>query len=168
MILGIDASNLRAGGGVTHLVEFLRAADPQVHGFERVIVWGCAATLSKIEEQYWLCKVHDPLLDRGLPYRVFWQHFRLKKLAKHVGCDVLFVPGGSDASGFKPMVTMSRSLLPFEWREMRRYGLSWLSLKLALLRFTQSTTFRKANAVIFLTQYARDTVLQTIGTLPDS
>jgi glycosyltransferase involved in cell wall biosynthesis len=166
MILGIDASNLRAGGSVTHLVNFLRAADPQVHGFERVIVWGCAATLSKIEEQYWLCKVHDPLLDRSLPYRVFWQRFRLKKLAKHAECDVLFVPGGSDASGFKPMVTMSRNLLPFEWREMRRYGLSRLSLKLALLRFTQSMTFRKANAVIFLTQYARDTVLQIIGTLP--
>lgn len=40
MILGIDASNIRAGGGVTHLVELLRAANPSVHGFEKVIVWG--------------------------------------------------------------------------------------------------------------------------------
>ena len=69
MILGIDASNLRAGGGVTHLVELLRAADPQVHGFERAIVWGGAATLSKIEDRDWLGKVHDTDLDRGLPYR---------------------------------------------------------------------------------------------------
>jgi glycosyltransferase involved in cell wall biosynthesis len=166
MILGIDASNLRAGGGVTHLVEFLRAAEPHVHCFERVIVWGCTATLLKIEEQYWLCKVQDALLDRGLLYRVFWQRFRLKKLAKDAGCDVLFVPGGSDASGFKPMATMSRNLLPFELREMRRYGLSSLRLKLALLRITQSMTFRKADAVIFLTHYARETVQRITGPLP--
>lgn len=166
MILGIDASNLRTGGGITHLVELLRAADPHVQGFERVIVWGCAATLAKIEAQHWLCKVHDPLLDRGLPFRVFWQRYMLKKLAEHSGCDILFAPGGSDASGFKPMVTMSRNLLPFEWRELRRYGLSWLGLKFALLRFTQCMTFQKANAVIFLTKYARDKVLQITGTLP--
>ncbi|MHB1055031.1 MAG: glycosyltransferase, partial [Thermoleophilia bacterium] len=166
MILGIDASNIRAGGGVTHLVELLRAAAPGAHGFEQVVVWGGAATLSKIEKRDWLRKEHDPLLDRALPYRVFWQRFKLAKLAKVAGCDVLFVPGGSDASGFRPMVTMGRNLLPFEWRELRRYGLSWSSLKLALLRFTQSRTFHKADAVIFLTQYARDAVLRITGTLP--
>lgn|SRR3990167_8202765 len=163
MRIGIDASNLRAGGGVTHLVELLRAADPPAHGFEQAIVWGGAATLSKIEDRDWLCKVHDPLLDRGLPYRVFWQRFRLKKLTRQAGCDVLFVPGGSDASGFKPMVTMSRNLLPFEWRETRRYGWSLITLKLLLLRLTQSRTFRKADGVIYLTQYARNAVLKVIG-----
>ena len=29
--VGIDASNLRLGGGITHLVELLRAADPAAH-----------------------------------------------------------------------------------------------------------------------------------------
>ena len=48
MILGIDAGNIRAGGGVTHLVELLRAARPQAHGFERVIVWSSAATLAQL------------------------------------------------------------------------------------------------------------------------
>jgi glycosyltransferase involved in cell wall biosynthesis len=166
MILGIDASNLRTGGGITHLVELLRAANPQAHAFGQVIVWSSAATLNKIEERNWLRKEHDSLLDRALPFRVYWQRFKLAKLAKAAGCDVLFVPGGSDASGFRPMITMSRNLLPFEWREMLRYGLSWLCLKFALLRFTQSRTFRKADGVIFLTQYARDAVLRVIGTLP--
>lgn len=40
MRLGIDASNIRTGGGVTHLIELLRAAKPQEHGFDEVIVWG--------------------------------------------------------------------------------------------------------------------------------
>ena len=32
MRLGIDATNIRSGGGVTHRVELLRATDPSAHG----------------------------------------------------------------------------------------------------------------------------------------
>jgi len=44
MHLSIDASNIRPGGGVTHLVELLRAADRLAYGFSQVIVWGGQAT----------------------------------------------------------------------------------------------------------------------------
>lgn len=163
MILGIDASNIRSGGGVTHLVELLRAATPSNHGFARVIVWSGSATLAVIEERDWLLKVHDPLLDRGFPYWVFWQRFRLKDLAQRASCDVLFVPGGTNANSFKPMVAMSQNLLPFEWREMLRYGWSFYTLKFLLLRWSQSHSFRKADGVIFLTEYARNVVSNVIG-----
>jgi len=165
MIVGINASNIRTGGGVTHLCELLRSAHPNTHGFDRVIVWSGRDTLKNIYDQNWLCKVHEPLLDRGLIYRLFWQYFRLKKLAQRGGCNILFVPGGSDASGFKPMVTMSQNMLPFEWHEMRRFGWSLYTLKFLFLRLSQSHSFRNANGVIFLTKYARNTVLKVSGTL---
>lgn len=160
--VGIDASNLRVGGGVTHLVELLRAAVPKVYGFDQVIVWGGAATLNRIEDRDWLRKEHDPLLDRALHFRVYWQRFKLAKLARAAGCDVLFVPGGSDASGFKPMVAMSRNMLPFEWRELVRYGWSWMALKMLLLRWRQSRTFRRANGLVFLTEYAKNGVMRVL------
>lgn len=162
-ILGIDASNVRGGGGITHLVELLRAADPQRHGFGQVIVWAGSSTLAAIDGRPWLRKQDDPLLDRSLPVREYWKRFKLPKLAVAANCNVLFVPGGSDASGFRPMVTMSRNLLPFEWPEMRRYGLSWPTLKNALLHFTQSRTFRSADGLIFLTNYAQDIVMKSAG-----
>jgi hypothetical protein len=37
MILGIDVSKIRGGGGVTHLVGLLRAAQPTDRGFAKVI-----------------------------------------------------------------------------------------------------------------------------------
>ena len=37
MHIGIDASNIRAGGGLHHLLEILRAAQPEQHGIKRVI-----------------------------------------------------------------------------------------------------------------------------------
>lgn len=166
MRIGIDVSNLRAGGGITHLVEILRAADPHVNGFQEIVVWGGTKTLEAIEDKNWLHKVHDPLLDRALIYRVFWQRFRLKKLAHLAGCDVLFVPGGSDVSGFRPLVTMSRNLLPFERREIRRYGFTLKALKFLLLRYTQIHTYIKSDGLIFLTQYARDTVMKVMPRRP--
>lgn len=162
MRLCIDASNLRAGGGVTHLVELLRAANPIEHGFSRVIVWSGQATLSRMEDRSWLVKSRQPLLDKSLPHRTFWQLFRLSMLAREAICNVLFVPGGSYAGDFRPTVTMSRNLLPFEWRELRRYGLSSITLKMMLLRWTQSRSFRRAQGVIFLTQYAQNAVMQVV------
>lgn len=160
MILGVDASNIRAGGGVTHLLELLRAADPIVHGFSQIIVWSGKATLSRIEDRPWLLKRYQPLLDKGLPYRTFWQRFRLSKEARGAGCDVLFVPGGSFSGNFEPIVTMSQNLLPFELLESRRYGWSWITLRMLLLRWTQTSTFRRAEGVIFLTRYAHDAVMR--------
>jgi glycosyltransferase involved in cell wall biosynthesis len=162
MILGIDASNIRVGGGVTHLVELLRVAEPIVHSFSQVIVWGGQRTLSRIEDRPWLLKSHQTLLNKSLLYRIFWQRFRLDGLVRQAGCDLLFVPGGSYAGDFRPMATMSRNLLPFEWQELRRWGWSLFVLKWTLLRRTQSRTFRRAAGLIFLTRYARDVVMREI------
>jgi glycosyltransferase involved in cell wall biosynthesis len=167
MRLGIDASNLRDGGGITHLAEMLRAARPQAHGFSQIIIWGSRQTLARIEERPWLVKSPQRMLERRLPYRVFWQRFRLAGLARAAGCEILFAPGGSIGGDFHPVVTMSRNLIPFEWRELRRYGFSWLALRALLLRMTQARAFRHADGVIFLTHYAREVVTRTVRVARD-
>jgi len=60
---------------------------------------------------------------------------------------------------------MSQNLLPFEWSEINRYGLSLISLKLLMLRWSQTRSFKRANGVIFLTKYAKDVVLGITGEL---
>ena len=157
MIVGIDGSNLRTGGGTTHLRNLLACAEPGRHGIERVIVWTSQATLGLLPALDWLEPVHEPWLDRSLPWRLLWQWFRLPSLARE-HCDVLFSPGGNSPSGFAPLVTMSRNMLPFEYHELFRYGLSRTTLRLLLLRFGQSRTFRRADGLIFLTDYAREAV----------
>ena len=164
-ILGIDATNLRAGGGVTHLTELLRAAKPAKHCFDHIVVWGGMQTLKALETQPWLSKRNPSALEKGLLHRTLWQRYRLSQAARDEGCDVLFVPGGSYAGDFHPVVTMSQNLLPFEMHELRRYGWTLLTLKLLLLRLIQSRSFRKADGVIFLTEYARDVVLRVTGKL---
>jgi glycosyltransferase involved in cell wall biosynthesis len=163
--LGIDASNIRAGGGVTHLAELLRAAKPAEHGFDEVIVWSNSGTLAKLDDRPWLHKAHDPLLEGSLHQRVFWQWRRLTNHARAAHCDLLFLPGGSDVSGFSPAVSMSQNLIPFDARTIRQYGVSLLTLKWLLLRSSQGRAFRRAAGVVFLTEFARDAVLQVTGPL---
>jgi hypothetical protein len=151
------------GGGVTHLVELLRAAQPAEHGIDHIVVWGGTSTLTALEDRPWLVKRNPPALDKGLLQRTFWQRFCLSHAARDEGCDVLFVPGGSYAGNFHPVVTMSRNLLPFEMRELALYGWTLFTLKLLLLRFTQSRSFQKADGLIFLTEYARNVVMKVTG-----
>jgi glycosyltransferase involved in cell wall biosynthesis len=165
MRLGVDASNLRLGGGITHLIELLRAAQPPKFGFSEVIVWGREAVLERLEDRPWLVKSAQRVLEHGLLQQSWWQSFRLSELARAADCALLFVPGGSYVGSFRPVVTMSRNMLPFEWRETRRYGFSRHTLKWIVLRLVQSRSFRKADGIIFLTQYAQRAVLRVVGRL---
>ena len=132
--IGIDASNLRGGGGLTHLVELLHIANPLKHGFTRIIVWGEGETLSILEDKPWLIKHEISGFYNGFMQRTIFQCFYLTKAAQNAGCGVIFVPGGSYVGSFNRVVTMSQNLLPFQMTELRRYGLTLFTLKLRLLR----------------------------------
>jgi len=165
MKLGIDASNLLYGGGVTHLEELLGAADPERHGFSDVVVWGRAATLDRLPERPWLRLRREPELERNLVRRLLWRTQRLDKLVREADCDLLLIPGGSYLGAFRPFVTMCRNLVPFDDEAVRTYGISWMRLKFRILRVVQGATFRSASGVIFLTASARDWVTRVTGKL---
>ena len=119
----------------------------------------------KIPDRDWLKKINPYALDKGLLFRSFWQRFILSAAARHEHCDVIFVPGGSFIGSFQPIVTMSQNLLPFEQSEFRRYGLSFMRLKLKVLKYIQSRSFKYANGIIFLTEYAKNLVVSIVSPL---
>ena len=165
MIVGIDASNLQGGGGLTHLVEILSNLNIHKHNVSKVIIWGGEQTLSQIYNYPWLKKIIPKELNRGLFSRLIWQKFGLSNSAIDNNCDLIFVPGGTVFCNFKPIVTMSQNMLPFEWYEARRYGISWITLRLILLRWLQSKSFRSADGLIFLTNYAKEQVVKVVGNI---
>jgi glycosyltransferase involved in cell wall biosynthesis len=165
MQLGIDASNLRSGGSITHLTELLKIAQPEEHGISRIFVWGGRDTLSHLPKRTWLESIHEAMLDGPLPMRVLWQQTKLSRLAKKAPCDLLFVPGGTYLGDFRPFVTMSRNLLPFAFSQVRQYGASAMLFKFLLLRFSQTRTIRSADGTIFLDDYARSQVIREVEKL---
>lgn len=166
MILGIDAANIRSGGSLVHLVELLRAADPAAHGIERVVVWGSAKTLGAIDDRSWLTKVAPPLLQGGALQRAWWQATSLTAAARAEGCGSLLILGGYYLGGFRPFVVVHHTPLPWDLREVRRYGWSSVGLRQYLLRILQARTFRRANGLIALTRTSLDQVRGILGPTP--
>jgi glycosyltransferase involved in cell wall biosynthesis len=168
--IGIDASNISSGGGVSHLVQLLAAADRVRDGFSEIVLWTGSKTAVQIKPQPWL-KIFVPF-DRGrpLPFRLYWQQLKLPAELRNARCDVLFAPGGTLPTALLQSgahriatVTASRNLLPFMNEQSRRYRGRLMGLKLQLLRQTQARSFKRASGVIFLTEFARSVTLQSVG-----
>ena len=165
MHLAVDASNIRQGGGVTHLSQLLTAASPTDSGITKVTVWACAATVAQLPDHPWLTKLSPAWAEAGLFKRLIGQQFLLGQELALSECDVLFSPGGTVPFHTKvPVVTMSQNMLPFEPEEAMHFGRwSWMRLKMWLLRQSQGRSFKKADGLIFLTQYARKGVGRWLG-----
>jgi len=161
MIIGIDASNIREGGGLTHLKAILQFANPSKSGFSKIIVWSSDATLKQLIEAPFIEKKSHPYLNKSTLFTFLFQFLFLKKEAKKSQCDAVFAPGGTFISAFRPFVTMSQNMLPFEIEESKHYNLK-MRIRLAILFFTQSFAFKKANGMIFLTNYAKSYITSKI------
>ena len=94
---------------------------------------------------------------------MFWYIFCFhRSLTKH-NCDVLFVPGGLYFGFFRPFVAVSQNLLPFQFRELFRFGFRLSTLRYLILRSLQSSTFRRSDGIIFLSEYAKNKVTSVVG-----
>jgi len=164
MKIFIDASNLRGGGGRTHLIELLEHTDFSASDL-CIEVWGSHETLTLLRDCPAISKKNHPWLERGLLFRSLWQRYLLSKLAKKGEADIVFAPGGNYSASFRPAVTMCRNMLPFEWREVFRYFPSFFFIKLLLLRFFQLRSFKNASGLIFLSAYAEKQITSSIGSV---
>ena len=162
IVVGIDASNIKRGGGITHLSNLLNSFRPEKYGIDKIILWGGEPILNKIDNNPWLDKINIPRVDTRFIFRLYWNFFKLKIEAEKYRCNLLFIPGGLFFTNFKPVVTMSRNMLPFEWRELRRFGLSKTTLRYLFLFIFQSLSFKRADGIIFLTNYAKEKILSLI------
>lgn len=153
MNLVIDASNIKAGGGLTHLIEILRENIIKNSEFSKIFLWAPKATLDKIDDTEKIVKCEHKALEGRYMAVYLWRKrvlnsFVLEKQA------LLFIPG----TGYSPVpfVTMCRNLLPLDVKELNRYFFSKMWLRLRVLRWMHIRSYKKAEGVIFLTQYCYD------------
>jgi len=160
MYLGIDATNIHQGGGVTHLVQLLTAASPQDQGISKVIVWCSPKIASLLPTLPWLHIRSDAWMANGSLKRFLFQHLFLSIEMRRVGCKVAFYPGSTlPLISVLPAVTISQNMLPFELDKAALFGrCSLMYLKFCVLRMLQSISFKRAIGIIFLSQYAQDKI----------
>ena len=161
MILGIDASTPGSGGAKRHLIELINNFQPEKNYFLKIKIWGGQSLLDQLQDSEYLIKIKHPLLNKGLFFRVIWQLFYRDNFFRNQ-FDVLFSPFGTYFGSIKPYVSMSRNMLIFEKKERLRFGLSWIRLKLIFLAYLQKKSFEKAQGLIFISEYAKNIIGNTI------
>jgi glycosyltransferase involved in cell wall biosynthesis len=156
IILGIDAMNIRDGGGLTHLREILFHATSETICFDKVIVWGNEYCLQQLSDQSWLTKINPIPGKTSRLHTTYWQIFCLGKEAKKLECNLLFIAGGSAITSFQPKVTICHNMLPFTDAAFQLYPSGLRKYKFLLLRKVQLYTFQKAKGIIFLSYWAKE------------
>lgn len=158
MRIAIDASNIRQGGGLTHLTQLLANAQPARHDIERVCIWSAEHVLARLPNVPWLERQEHPWLEQSLPVRLAWQRYVMPAALRSAGIDLLFSPGGSVPRRCSvPFVAMSQNMLPFEPAEAATFGkFSPMRFKMRLLRRSQGNSMLRAAGVIFLSSYAQE------------
>lgn len=161
MIIGIDASNIRTGGGKKHLEEFMLNCLEQDKSISFVIVSNNFVNSSFTEISNIKC-ISNLLLNYGSLPSIISQLFISKYYFTTNQCDFVFAPGGIFLSRFRPFFTMSQNMLPFDSSSTLNFSL-FKKIKFTLIRFLQLYSFKKSNGVIFLTKYAEKIISNRIS-----
>lgn len=162
VVLGIDAMNIRDGGGLTHLYEILNCADEKSILFDQVIVWSNDHCLQHLPIKPWLIKINPLIGSTSVIKTTLWQIFSLGRSAKKMNCNILFIAGGSALTSFSPQTTICHNMLPFSDSALHLYPMGIRKFKFFLLRFIQLFTFRRADGIIFLSEWARQNIINRL------
>lgn len=157
MNLGIDAISTNSGGAIEHLKNLLQNFDKQKK-FVKCFVFTQKKTLRFLPKKKNIIYITSALAI-NLFTRVFWQTFVLNSQLKFYNIDILFVTGGSFITNFKPIVSISQNLLPFDNKQTDKYKYSLFFFKLKILKKVLINSFNNANGVIFLTNFSKNKII---------
>lgn len=166
MKIAIDASNLLDGGGVTHMKELLNVFKTHRDIHFTMMVGSRSAFESYAGDNITFEKIDS--FDKNVFVRNYWMYSKSKKWLTERKIDILFNPGGGYVGKFKPYVTMSRNMLIFQKEERALFGFSKMYLKLKLLEFVHTYSLKRADGIIFISQFARTYISKKIKYLAAS
>lgn len=152
-ILGIDASNIKFGGGLVHLKETLKYKNKY---FKKIYVWASKNTISKFKKKkYKNVKFNSPnLLNRNIFFRIFWQYFLFEKQLIKNRCNLLFAPSGYHFIKKIPSIVMIQNLIPFSEKKLNFNNII-LKIKYLILKIISKKSINKSDAIIFLSNESK-------------
>jgi glycosyltransferase involved in cell wall biosynthesis len=163
--VAVDASRVRSGGGVAHLIGIMNINDPREFGINEIHVWAYKKLLDALPDCDWLVKHHSAVLERSLLHQSWWQGVHLSREVKQAGCDVLFSADASTFCRFKPLIVLNQNMLAYDQGVLELFGWGKDRVQQSLMYFVQRQAFRFSAATIFLTRHAAEQVQRRVGKL---
>lgn len=158
--LHIDASRLKSGGGILHLIKLLEFE--KYSNFDKIIVYTYQnSDFEKFKSQKIIIKTHS-YINKNIFYQIFWQHYILKK---QIPSDhLLFTIDSTSFCKFKNNIVLNQDIIGFQEGSLKYFSsknrfVSYLKYLVA------KNTFKNSIANIFTTKYALDEVVKKIGAI---
>lgn len=163
MNLIINALAARWGGAQTYLINLLKYTD----SFPEIKIYLLANSSFVDHNDFKGVKIIKPnFSSKNIIYRFFWQRWYLPKLLKKLKADMLFCPGGTEnisRSITCPVVVSFRNMLIFDVQNRRKYPLGYMRCRLAFLEKMSRKVFKRANLVIFISEYAKKVIDEKVS-----
>jgi len=153
MNIGIDASNIRTGGGKNHLMKFINFSLECDKHVSFTLVSNDEIIDPFLKNDRIKC-ITNSLLNSNNLLSFISQLLFSSQYFKNQKCDIVFVPGGIFLGNFKPIYSMSQNMLPFDLSELKGFKY-FKKIKFKIIRILQLHTFKKSKGIIFLTDYAK-------------
>ena len=159
----IDGLSALRGGGQTYLQNLFLYYKPSKD-------WRIIAVLpesfgSSLAVDSSIEVITSPFASKGIIHRACWYRFCFPRLLKKLKANVLYCVGGTLApvipKDCKSAVAF-RNMLPFSPEESKRYGFSYMRLRLYILYFLQLRSFHRADLTVFISHYAKSVIDQLL------
>ena len=164
MRIFINALSARQGGGQTYLQNLLKHV-PAEKNFQIFILVQPSFYLSDLPNNVKLLTqkyLKNPIL------RAVWEETLLIAILKQLKIDLFFSPGGmlprSLPSNLLKAVTF-QNMMPFDHEQRKRYPYGYRRLRDWILERTLSSSMRRADLVIFISEFAKDFIAHELGYL---
>jgi len=163
MRIGIDATNIGGGGGVTHLYEILNNfCQNRDKCIEKLTVFSSQRVLSQLPDGEFIQKITFPFLNKNIIFRTLFQITKFDKEIKK-NCDILLSLTGDYIGNFTPLIGMSRNMLLYEKEVWKQIKQPKEIIRFWLLYNKQKISFMKSSGIIFISHYAKDIITKQIN-----
>ena len=163
MNLAIDATTMIEGGGLKYLNKLLENFSPKHSKFKKIVVF----VDSEFKPDFKVCEQQIKL--NFLPKKaffgvnlIFWKIFVMRKKIYQDNCKILFALSTYNFSFFYPFVSIIHNQLPFQNNEIKRYGISFKTIKFLILKFLFSFFITKSSGLIFLSNYSKEEIAKKL------
>ena len=163
MNLAIDATTMIEGGGLKYLNKLLENFSPKHSKFKKIVVF----VDSEFKPDFKVCEQQIKL--NFLPKKaffgvnlIFWKIFVMRKKIYQDNCKILFALSTYNFSFFYPFVSIIHNQLPFQNNEIKRYGISFKTIKFLILKFLFSFFITKSSGLILLSNYSKEEIAKKL------
>lgn len=162
MRIFINALSARLGGGQTYLLNLLKHV-PQQKGWKVFVLVQPALVFDGMPQN--VVRLEQASLENPLK-RAIWEETHIPALLKQYDIEFFFSPGGllprSFPSNMLTAVTF-QNMLPFDHKQRKKYPFGYRWLRDWLLERGLSSSMRRADLVIFISEFARNFIKHELG-----